>query len=237
MSRPTQKKRAAKKPTAAPKRKGAPEGAAPRGPGRPPRHGAQAAGPETSYPPSARVIKRYGNRRLYDAQLSRCVTMSEIADMVRAREDVRIVDGDNGEDLTKRVLVQIILEQQNSAQLELLPVELLHQIIAVRSAPVAGWLGQYLQAGAEFLERQSKAAAPAMRGVSDSLGNLFPWLNPDSWKNTPGAADMASAFASAAAQAAPASSTAPPEGESSMQRELAELQRRFADLTSRFGRT
>lgn len=185
------------------------------------------------------MIKRYGNRRLYDAKLSRCVTMAEIGDMVRQREDVRIVDGDSGEDLTKRVLVQIILEQQNSQQLEVLPVELLHQIIAVRSQPVAGWLEQYLQAGAEFIDRQSQAAAPALRGMTDLPGNLFPWLNPESWKNVPGAPDLAQFT-----RAAPAAHAHPPQpkkahvgGDGSIRDELADLQARFADLTSRLERT
>ena len=212
-----------------------------RGPGRP----SQGAEAEKAYPPSARVIKRYGNRRLYDAQLSRCVTMTEIADMVRAHEDVRVVDGDTGEDLTKRVLVQLILEQQNAPQLELLPVELLHQIIAVRTGPIAGWLGQYLQAGAEFLDRQSKAAAPTMRGVTDSLGNLFPWLNPDSWKGQPGAAEMAAAFAEAARGRQPgATATGVPGAagqeasaeDGGLRNELQDLQKRFADLTAKLMR-
>lgn len=206
-----------------------------RGPGRP----SQGAEAERAYPENARVIKRYGNRRLYDAKLSRCVTMAEIADMVRAREDVRVVDGDTGEDLTKRVLVQLILEQQNATQLELLPVELLHQIIAVRAGPVAGWLGQYLQAGAEFLDRQSKAAAPTLRGVTDSLGNLFPWLNPESWKTQPGGAEMAAAFAEAArgrsAAVPEGGSESKPEGEG-LRNELADLQKRFADLTAKLMR-
>ena len=203
-----------------------------RGPGRP----SQGAEAEKAYPASARVIKRYGNRRLYDAQLSRCVTMTEIADMVRAHEDVRVVDGDTGEDLTKRVLVQLILEQQNAPQLELLPVELLHQIIAVRAGPVAGWLGQYLQAGAEFLDRQSKAAAPTLRGVTDSLGNLFPWLNPESWKGQPGGADMAAAYAEAMRGKVPGTAGAPSDGESGLRNDFAELQKRFAELTARFTR-
>jgi polyhydroxyalkanoate synthesis regulator protein len=163
--------------------------------------------------------------------------MSEIAEMVRQREDVRVVDGETGEDLTKRVLEQLILEQQNAAQLELLPVALLHQIIAVRSQPIAGWLEQYLTAGAEFLDRQSRAAAPAMRGVTDSFGKLFPWLDADAWKNAPGAADMAAAFTNAArAQQETAPSAGATSDEPMLQRELADLQRRFADLAARFTR-
>ena len=103
-----------------------------RRPGRPPRH---ATDTEARFP-GARVIKRYGNRRLYDAQLRRSVTMHEIAEMVRKNDNVRVLDGDTGEDITKRVLTQIILEEQNARQLELLPVELLRKLIAVRSEPL-----------------------------------------------------------------------------------------------------
>lgn len=203
---------------AAPKKK-----ARARGPGRPSR--GPSAEHSHSYPVTARVIKRYGNRRLYDPELSRCVTMGEIADLVREGKDVRVVDGDSGEDLTKRVLVQIILETQNASQLELLPVPLLHQIISVRSAPVAGWLGQYLQAGAEFMERQSQAAGPNLRNMTESMGALFPWLNSDTWKG-----------------AAPPTQAAPPRSDSkepdpALRRELDELERRFAELHARFGRS
>jgi len=227
VSRTTKRPRAAGKTTRAKKSSRAEA----RGPGRP----SQGSTAEQAYPATARVIKRYGNRRLYDAKLSRCVTMSEIADMVRQGEDVRVVDGDNGEDLTKRVLVQIILEEQNASQLEVLPIGLLHQIIAARSQPIATWLGQYLQAGAEFLERQTQAAGPALRGLTDQfgqLGNLFPWLSPEGWKNMPGAPDLSS-FAQAAQQHHAQQSAA---GPGDLRQELADLQARLPDLTARFTR-
>lgn len=185
------------------------------------------------------MIKRYGNRRLYDAKLSRCVTMAEIADMVRQGEDVRVVDGDNGEDLTKRVLVQIILEVQNASQLEMLPIGLLHQLIAAKSQPIATWLTQYLQAGADFLERQSQAAAPTLRGLTDQLGqlgNVFPWMNPESWKNVPGAPDLSSFAQAAQQQYANTATHGAATDQSSLRQELADLQARFADLTARFTR-
>jgi polyhydroxyalkanoate synthesis repressor PhaR len=171
------------------------------------------------------VIKRYGNRRLYDAQRSRCVTLGEIAELVRERQDVRVVDGDTGEDLTQRTLLQIMLEQQSAASLRLIPVELLQQLIALRSQPVASWVEQYLQAGADFLARQGQAAGPAVRGMADSLGGLFPWLNPQGWPPSAGPtgpAERAERHRSA---------------DATLRDELADLQRRFAELSARLGRT
>src|SRR5262245_47291453 len=104
--------------------------------------------------PGARIIKRYGNRRLYDHTLSRPVTMDELADVVRQGQDFLVLDGETGQDITRRILVQIILEHQNRFQLELLPVEFLRQIIQLRSEPLAHWLSQYLGAGAQWLSRQ-----------------------------------------------------------------------------------
>src|SRR5574342_539006 len=59
-----------------------------------------------------RLIKRYGNRKLYDTRTSRYITLDGIADLVRAREDVRIIDNDSGDDLTAVTFAQIIFEQE-----------------------------------------------------------------------------------------------------------------------------
>jgi polyhydroxyalkanoate synthesis repressor PhaR len=160
-----------------PKRKGAgktttgKEAGRPRRRGRPPRH--EAPTPDLS---GARLIKRYGNRRLYDHTLSRPVTMEELAEAVQNGVDFRVLDGDSGRDITQRILVQIILEQQNRHQLELLPVEFLRQLIQVRSEPLGQWMSQYLAAGAQWLGRQMNAATPAMRNVQESLSGLFSWM-------------------------------------------------------------
>lgn len=59
-----------------------------------------------------RLIKRYGNRKMYDTQASRYVTLDGVADLVRTGEDLRIVDNDSGEDLTALIFAQIIFEEQ-----------------------------------------------------------------------------------------------------------------------------
>jgi len=60
----------------------------------------------------AYVIKRYSNRKLYDTQESRYVTLEAIAAFVKAGEEVRVVDNDSGEDLTAVTFAQIILEEE-----------------------------------------------------------------------------------------------------------------------------
>jgi len=59
-----------------------------------------------------RLIKRYGNRKMYDTQASKYVTLDGVADLVRHGEDLRIIDNDSGEDLTAVVFAQVIVEEQ-----------------------------------------------------------------------------------------------------------------------------
>ena len=74
-----------------------------------------------------RVVKRYANRKLYDTQRSRYVTLEQIADMIRSGEDVKIVDNNSKEDLTAITLAQIIFEEEKRGPR--LPVEGLRRII------------------------------------------------------------------------------------------------------------
>jgi polyhydroxyalkanoate synthesis repressor PhaR len=75
-----------------------------------------------------RVIKRYSNRKLYDTQSSRYVTLEQIADLVRGGEDVRIVDNNSKEDLTSITLAQIIFEEEKK-QKSFLPLGAMRNII------------------------------------------------------------------------------------------------------------
>ncbi|MCX8071561.1 MAG: transcriptional regulator [Candidatus Binatia bacterium] len=84
----------------------------------------------------ARIIKRYGNRKLYDTSTSRYVTLEGIARLVRAGEDVRVVDNETGEDLTAVTFAQIIFEEQKKPR----------PLVAI---PVLRWL---IQQGGEALQ-------------------------------------------------------------------------------------
>ncbi|MBI4509442.1 MAG: polyhydroxyalkanoate synthesis regulator DNA-binding domain-containing protein [Deltaproteobacteria bacterium] len=76
----------------------------------------------------ARVIKRYANRKLYDTQRSRYVTLDQIAEMIRGGEDVNIVDNTTKEDLTSITLAQIIFEEEKK-QKSFLPLHAMRNII------------------------------------------------------------------------------------------------------------
>jgi polyhydroxyalkanoate synthesis repressor PhaR len=76
----------------------------------------------------ARIIKRYANRKLYDTQHSRYVTLEQISEMIRAGDDVKIVDNKTKEDLTSVTLAQIIFEEEKK-QRSFLPLGAMRNII------------------------------------------------------------------------------------------------------------
>jgi polyhydroxyalkanoate synthesis repressor PhaR len=76
----------------------------------------------------AYVIKRYSNRKLYDTQESRYVTLEELEELIRAGKEISVVDVSTGEDLTSVTLAQIILESERNRRATL-PTAFLHQLI------------------------------------------------------------------------------------------------------------
>jgi polyhydroxyalkanoate synthesis repressor PhaR len=78
--------------------------------------------------PATVVIKKYGNRRLYDSSNSRYVNLDDIAEFIRAGKDVQVVDAKTGQDLTRVTLTQIITEDAKDKPTGL-PLELLRQLI------------------------------------------------------------------------------------------------------------
>lgn len=99
-----------------------------------------------------RLIKRYGNRKLYDVRTSKYITLEGVRALVQQGEDVRVVDNDSGEDLTGVTFAQIIYEEAKRANGGL-------------SLPLLRWL----------VERGDEAMRDVMRGVErgrEALGNV-----------------------------------------------------------------
>jgi polyhydroxyalkanoate synthesis repressor PhaR len=88
------------------------------------------------------LIKKYGNRRLYDTGDSRYITLDELAAKVRGGADVRVVDAQTGEDLTQATLVQVVLEAGSAAKF--LPVQLLTQMIRLSDDSLAEFFSRYV---------------------------------------------------------------------------------------------
>lgn len=129
-----------------------------------------------------RVIHRYGNRRFYDLAARRAITLEEIAELVRKGEEVRVldVDGDN-EDITRRVLTQIILEAKSHSNLEMLPVEFLRKLISTTDEKTATWLDGYLKAGAMLLDRSMREGLELSNAYHKQLTELMQGVMPRSW--------------------------------------------------------
>lgn len=83
---------------------------------------------EKTDPTSTKLIKRYGNRKLYDTEQSRYVTLEEISRMVRKGEEIRVIDNRTQEDLTAVTLTQIMLEEQKNKN-NILPLSLCKNLI------------------------------------------------------------------------------------------------------------
>ena len=102
---------------------------------------------------AAVLIKKYGNRRLYDTGESRYITLDELAAKIRTGTDVRVLDAQTSEDLTQATLTQIVLETGNAAKF--LPVQLLTQMIRLSDDSLAEFFSRYVT-GALDLYLQAK---------------------------------------------------------------------------------
>ena len=117
------------------------------------------------------LVKKYGNRRLYDTEQSRYITLEELAESVRQGKDVRVVDAKSGEDLTTATLAQIIIEGRGAARL--LPPALLVQLIRMGDDNLAEFFGQYVSWALEVY-LQTKQGVQAMSPFNPFAGYGLP---------------------------------------------------------------
>ncbi|MGR3758959.1 polyhydroxyalkanoate synthesis repressor PhaR [Roseobacteraceae bacterium NS-SX3] len=102
------------------------------------------------------LIKRYASRRLYNTETSDYVTLEDIAGFIRAGREVQIVDLKTGDDLTRQYLLQIIAEHESRGE-NVLPVNVLNDLVRSYMVPGGGVMPQFLQASFDMLrESQSK---------------------------------------------------------------------------------
>jgi polyhydroxyalkanoate synthesis repressor PhaR len=103
-----------------------------------------AANPEEKMETPARLIKKYPNRRLYDTKTSSYITLADVKQMVLKQEEFQVVDAKSGEDLTRAILLQIILEEE-SGGLPMFSSDLLSQLIRFYGNAMQGMMGTYLE--------------------------------------------------------------------------------------------
>jgi polyhydroxyalkanoate synthesis repressor PhaR len=116
------------------------------------------------------VIKRYATRRLYNTAVDKYVSLEELAAMARGGEDFVVYDAKTGEDITRSVLTQIILEEDGKGR-NLLPIGFLRQLISYYDDSLHAFLPRYLELSMENFARHQDQ----MRGyMEETFGRFFP---------------------------------------------------------------
>lgn len=104
-----------------------------------------------------RVIRKYANRRLYDTQQSRYVTLEDLRRLIIEEEPFRVEDAKSGEDLTRTILLSIIIEQEQAdSEAEVFSNDLLAQLIRVYDMTSPLPLSRYLEQGTQLMLEQQK---------------------------------------------------------------------------------
>ena len=110
---------------------------------------------------SAKVtIKKYAHRRLYDTESSSYITLDRLAEMVREGREFEVVDAKSGEDITRQVLTQIIVDEESRGS-TLLPINFLKQIIGLYGNSMQTFVPQYLEAAMDAFQRNQSAVRDA----------------------------------------------------------------------------
>lgn len=110
------------------------------------------------------IIKKYSNRRLYDTQQSKYITLDELAAKIREGDEVRVVDAKTGDDLTQPTLTQLILESPTA---RLLPVGLLHRLLRMQDDAIAEFFSSYVTWALDMYL--------AARGSGQQLASMLPF--------------------------------------------------------------
>jgi polyhydroxyalkanoate synthesis repressor PhaR len=116
------------------------------------------------------VVKKYANRRLYNTATSSYVTLDDLSKMVRHGDHFVVYDAKSGEDLTRSILTQIILEEDSKGR-NLLPINFLRQLIGFYDDSLRAFLPRYLELSMENFARNQ---AQIRRYIEGTLGRFFP---------------------------------------------------------------
>jgi len=120
-----------------------------------------------------RLIKKYANRRLYDASISKHVTLADIRQLIVEGEKIRVVEDKTNEDITRLILLQVIAEQEQFGK-PILSTQLLESIIRFYGAPMQDFVSRYLETSVETFMRQQEAL---QKQISQVLTSAPPPMN------------------------------------------------------------
>lgn len=122
--------------------------------------------------PSQRVIKKYPNRRLYDTQTSTYITLAEVKDLVMASEPLVVRDAKTGEDITRSILLQIILEEEAGGA-PMFTEAVLANIIRFYGHAMQGFMGSYLEKNIQLFTDMQARMAEQTQGMTPEMWAQF----------------------------------------------------------------
>ena len=125
---------------------------------------------------SVRLIKKYPNRRLYDTKTSSYITLVNVKELVLRNEEFQVIDAKSGEDLTRSILLQIILEEEGGGA-PMFSSDVLTQFIRFYGSAMQGMMGSYLERNVQLFNELQKR----MQDQSKSLLGDNSKLNQDWW--------------------------------------------------------
>ncbi len=114
--------------------------------------------------PDTVVIKKYANRRLYNTESSSYITLDFLAGMIKEKRDFKVIDAKSGDDITRSVLTQIIMDEESHGQ-NMLPVSFLRDIIGMYGNSMSAMMPQYLEASMAAFQRNQAKFRDAMQGA------------------------------------------------------------------------
>ena len=139
------------------------------------RRGAETTDPAHSASGGVRVLKKYPNRRLYDTQTSSYITLADVKKMVLDGESFEVRDAKSGEEITRSILLQIILEEE-AGGMPMFSSQMLSQIIRFYGHAMQGMMGSYLEQNLQaFIDLQHRLAEQS-KGLYDPKN-----YTPDAW--------------------------------------------------------
>ena len=118
------------------------------------------------------TIKKYANRRLYNTATSSYVTLDDLCQMVKQGIEFTVFDAKTGEDITRSVLTQIIVEEEGKGGQNLLPISFLRQLIGFYGDSLQGLVPRYLEQSMRAFIQNQENMRDYMR---NALGGIFPF--------------------------------------------------------------
>jgi polyhydroxyalkanoate synthesis repressor PhaR len=130
--------------------------------------------------PSVRIIKKYPNRRLYDTEISRYITLADVRALVMEGVELRVVDTSNDEDITRAILLQIMLEEESGGE-PLFTADMLAQIIRFYGGTLQGLFARYLEDSLDLFAKQQNQIRETWGENPFDAMNRITQRNVDMW--------------------------------------------------------